>query len=84
MDKTSEFCNRSIETWLQDNDIEMYLTPNEGKSVVSERFIRTLKNNIYKYLSSISKNSYIDKLNEIVNKCSNAYHSIIKMKLVDL
>ena len=84
MDKTSEFCNRSIETWLQDNDIEMYLTPNEGKSVVSERFIRTLKNNIYKYLTSISKNSYIDKLNEIVNKCSNAYHSIIKMKLVDL
>ena len=62
----------------------MYLTPNEGKSVVSERFIRTLKNNIYKYLTSISKNSYIDKLNEIVNKCSNAYHSIIKMKLVDL
>ena len=84
MDKTSEFCNRSIETWLQDNDIEMYLTPNEGKSVVSERFIRTLKNNIYKYLTSISKNLYIDKLNEIVNKCSNAYHSIIKMKLVDL
>ena len=84
MDKTSEFCNRSIETWLQDNDIEMYLTPNEGKSVVSERFIRTLKNNVYKYLTSISKNSYIDKLNEIVNKCSNVYHSIIKMKLVDL
>ena len=84
MDKTSEFCNRSIETWLQDNDIEMYLTPNEGKSVVSERFIRTLKNNVYKYLTSIPKNSYIDKLNEIVNKCSNVYHSIIKMKLVDL
>ena len=84
MDKTSEFCNRSIETWLQDNDIEMYLTPNEGKSVVSETFIRTLKNNVYKYLTSISKNSYIDKLNEIVNKCSNVYHSIIKMKLVDL
>ena len=84
MDKTSEFCNRSIETWLQDNNIEMYLTPNEGKSVVSERFIRTLKNNVYKYLTSISKNSYIDKLNEIVNKCSNVYHSIIKMKLVDL
>ena len=84
MDKTSEFCNRSIETWLQDNNIEIYLTPNEGKSVVSERFIRTLKNNVYKYLTSISKNSYIDKLNEIVNKCSNVYHSIIKMKLVDL
>ena len=84
MDKTSEFCNRSIETWLQDNNIEMYLTPNEGKSVVSERFIRTLKNNVYKYLTSVSKSSYIDKLNEIVNKCSNVYHSIIKMKLVDL
>ena len=53
---------------LQDNDIEMYSTHNEGKSVVAERFIRTLKNKIYKYTTSISKNVYIDKLDDIVNK----------------
>ena len=44
----------------------MYSTNNEGKSVIAERFIRTLKNKIYKYLTSISKNVYIDKLDDIV------------------
>ena len=46
----------------------MYSPHNEGKSVVAERFIRTLKNKIYKYMTSISKNVYIDKLNNIVNE----------------
>ena len=55
VDKGSEFYYRSIESWLKENDIEMYSTHNEGKSVVAERFIRTLKNKIYKYLTSISK-----------------------------
>ena len=54
------------------------------KSVVSDRFIRTLKNKIYKYMTSISKNVYIDKLDEIVNKCNNTYHSKNKMKHVDV
>ena len=45
-----------MKSWLQDNDIEMYSIHNEGKSVVSERFIRTLKNKIYKYMSLISQN----------------------------
>ena len=49
----------------------MYSTNNEGKSVVAERFIRKLKNKIDKYMTSISKNVYIDKLNAIVNKCKN-------------
>ena len=49
----------------------MYSTHNEGESVVVQRFIRTLKNKIYKYTTSISKNVYIDKLDEIVNKCNN-------------
>ena len=49
----------------------MYSTHNEGESVVVQRFIRTLKNKIYKYMTSISKNVYIDKLDEIVNKCNN-------------
>ena len=48
------------------NDIEMYSTYSQGKSVVVERFIRTLKNKIYKYMTSISKNAYTDKLDDIV------------------
>ena len=52
---------------------------NEGKSVVTERFIRTLKNEIYKYMTSISKNVYIDKLDDIANKYNNTYYSTIKL-----
>ena len=62
----------------------MYSRHNEGKSVVAERFIRTLKNKIYKYMTSVSKNLYIDKLDDIVNKCNNTYHSTIKMKPVNV
>ena len=58
----------------------MYSIHNAGKSAVAERFIRTLKTKIYKYWTSISKNVYIDKLDDIVNKYSNTYHSTIKMK----
>ena len=57
VDKGSEFCNRSMKSWLEKNAIEMYLTHNEVKSVLAE----TLKNTIYKYMTSISKNVYIDK-----------------------
>ena len=66
------------------NDIEMYSTHNGGKSVVAERFIRTLKNKIYKYMTSISKHVYIDKLEDIVNKYNNTYHRTINMKTVDV
>ena len=62
----------------------MYSTQNEGKSAIAERFIRTLKNKIYKYMTSISKNVYIDKLDDIVNKYNNTYHSTIKMKPIDV
>ena len=62
------------------NDIEIYSTHNGGKSVVAERFIRTLRNRIYKYMTLLSKNVYIDKFTDIVNKYNNAYHSTIKMK----
>ena len=64
---------------LDKNAVEMYSTHNEEKSVVAERFIRRLKNEIYKYMTSISKSGYIDKLDDIVNKYNNAYHSTIKM-----
>ena len=62
----------------------MYLTHNEEKSVVAERFIKTLKKKIYKYMTLISKNVYIDKLDDIVNEYNNTYHSTIKMKLPDV
>ena len=68
VDKGSEFYNSSFKQLLRDNDIEMYSTHNEGKSVTAERFIRTLKNKIYKYMTSISKNMYIDKLDDIVKE----------------
>ena len=82
VDKGSECYNSSFKKWLKDNDIEMYLIHNEGKSVVVERFIRTLKNKIYKYMTSISKHMYIDKLDDIVDEYNNAYHWTIKMKPV--
>ena len=62
----------------------MYSTHNEGKSVVAERFIRTLKNKIYKYMTSISKNVHIDKLDDIVDEYNNTYHTTIKMKPIDV
>ena len=62
----------------------MYSTYNEGKSVTAERFIRTLKNKIYKYMTSISKNVYIDKLHDIVNIYNSTYHRTIKMKPADV
>ena len=55
-------------SWLDDNVIEMYSAHSEGKSVVTKRFIRTLKRNIYKFMTSIFKNMYINKLDDIVNK----------------
>ena len=62
----------------------MYSTHNEGKSVVAEGFIRAIKNKIYKYMTSISKNVYIDKLDDIVNKYNNIKHRTIKMKPTDV
>ena len=73
-----------MKSWFEKNDIVMYLMHNEVKSVAVERFFRTLKNKIYKYMTWISKNFYIDKLDDIVNKCNNTYHSAIKIKPVDL
>ena len=73
-----------MKSWLEKNDIEMYSVHNEGKSVVAERFVRTLKNKIYKYMTLISKNVYIDKLDDIVNKYYNTYQSTIKTKPIDV
>ena len=68
IDKYSEFFSRSMKSCLQDNDIEIYLTHNEEKSTIVERYIGIFKNKIYKNTTSISKNVYIDKLNDIIDK----------------
>ena len=74
--KGSEFYNNSFKKWSQHNDIVMYSTNNEGKSVVAERFIRTLNNKIYKHMTAISKNVYIDKLDDIVKEYNNIIHQL--------
>ena len=65
VDQGSEFYNQSFKDFLKINDIEMYSTFNERKSVVAERFIRTLKNKVFKYMTAISKNVYFDVLDDI-------------------
>ena len=62
----------------------MYSTHNEAKSVLVESFIRTLKSKIYKYMTSKSKNVYINKLDDIANECNNTYHTAIKMNPIDV
>ena len=84
VDKGSEFYNNSFKKWLKDNDIDMYSIHNKGKSVVAERFIRTLKTKIYKYMTSMSKNVYFDKLDDIMGEYNKTYHRTIKMKLIDV
>ena len=71
VDQGSEFYNSSFKKWLEDNDIKMYSTYNEGKSFAAKRFIRTLKNKIYKHMIAVSKNVYFDVLDNIVDKYNN-------------
>ena len=68
IEKGSEFYNNFFKKWLKDSDIELYSIHNKGKSVFAERLIRTLNIKIYKYMTSISKNVYIDKLDDIENE----------------
>ena len=83
VDQGSEFYNNSFKKFLKINNIEMYSTYNEGKSVVAERFIRTLKNKIFKHMAAISKNVYFDVLDDIVDRYNNTVHRTIKMKPID-
>ena len=84
VDQGSEFYNNNFKKWLSDNNIIMYSTYNEGKSVVAERFIRTLKNKLYKHMTASGKNVYYDVLDDVVNKYNNTKHSTIKMKPIDV
>ena len=67
--------------FLKINNIEIYSTYNEEKSVVTERFIRTLKKKIFKHMKAVSKNVYFDVLDKIVNKYNNTVHRIIILML---
>ena len=68
VDKGSEFYNSSLKKYLKDTDIDVYSTLNEGRSVVAERFIITLKAKIFEHMTSVWKNVCIDKLDDIVNE----------------
>ena len=85
VDKGNEFYNSSMKLWLAKKDVkEMYSINNEGKCVVAERVIRTLKNKVYKYMTSVSKSLYTDKLENVVNKQNHMYHGTIKMEPVNV
>ena len=77
VDQCSEFYNQSFKDSLKINNIEMYSKFNESKSVVAERFIGTLKNEIFKYMTAFSKHVYFDVLYDIVNKYNNTIHRTI-------
>ena len=84
VDQGGEFYNNVFKKWLSDNDIIMYSTYSEGKSVIAERFIRTLKNKLYKHMTATSKNVYYDVLDDVVNKYNNTKHGTIKIKPIDV
>ena len=84
VDKGGEFYKNFFKRFLRINNIDMCSTHNEGKSVVAERFFRTLKNKIFKHIIVISKNVYFDVLDDIVKKYSNTVHRTIKMKPIDV
>ena len=84
VDQCSEFYNNSFKDFLKINNIEMYSTYNEGKSVVAKRFIRTLKSKIFKHMTAIPKNVYFDVLDDILNKYNKTVHRTIKMRPIDV
>ena len=69
---------------MKDNNIEIYSTHNEGKSVIAESFVGTLENKIYKHMTAISKHVYFDVLNDIVDEYNNTHRRTIKMKPIDV
>ena len=78
VDQGSEFYNNFFKGFLKINNIEMYSTYNEGKSVVAERFIRTLKNNTFNHMTAFSKNVFFDVLDDVVNKYNNKFIELLK------
>ena len=84
VDEGDEFYNNLFKRFLKISNTETHSTYLEGKSVVTERFIRTLKNKIYKHMTAISTNVCFDLLDDFVNKYNNRVHRIIKMKPIDV
>ena len=84
VDQGDEFYNKLFKRFLKINSTEMYSTYNEGKFVVAERLIRTLKNKTFKHTTALSKNVYFDMLADIVDKYNNTVHRKIKMKPIDV
>ena len=84
VEQGSELYNNSFKDFLKINNIEMHSTYNEGKSVVAERFIRTLKNKIFKHMTVISKTVNFDALDDIVDKYNNTVRKTMKMKAIDV
>ena len=87
LDQGSNFYNGSMKSWLHYNVIKIYLTHttrNKGKSVVAERFIKTFKTKIYKYMMVFSKNVNLNNLDGLLDKYNNTYHKKIKMKPADV
>ena len=84
VDQGSEFYKNVFKKWLSSNNIIMYSTYNEVKSVVAERFIRSLKDKLYKHMTDTGKNVYYDVLDDIVNEYNNTKHNTIKMKSIDV
>ena len=79
VDNGSEFYNKIFKKWLNDNNIEMYSTFNEGKAVVIERFNRILKNKMFKYFTANGTYKYIDILSSLINEYNNKKHSSTKL-----
>ena len=84
VDKGSEFYNKVFKNWLKDEGIEIYSMYNEGKSVVPERFIRTLKNKLYKHMTAISQNVYWNVLDDVVAKYNDTINRSIGMEPKDV
>ena len=84
VDQVSEFYNSSFKKCLKDNDVKMYSTYNEGTSIVAERFIRNLRNKIYKHMTAVRRNVCFDVLDDIVDKYNNTYQTTIKVKPIDV
>ena len=83
VEQGSEFYNSAFIKWLKD-DISLYSMHNEGKSVVAERFIRTLKSKLYKHMTAVLRDVYYDVLDDVVKKYNNKWHSTIKIKPKDV
>ena len=83
-DQGSEFYNNLLKKFLKENNIEMYSTCNEGRSVVAGKFIKTLKSKIFKHKTAVSKNACFDVLDNIVDNYNNTFHRIIGMKPIDI